>query len=65
MPARKKSKSNRLALEGTIPKIKLNMALDQKKIDAIQRCIKRGTLSITISKVDLVTGRIGDAWLYD
>jgi len=49
----------------SIPKLTLEMALDDAKIKAIQRCIEKGTLKITISKVDLAAGRAGDPWLYD
>ncbi|MBL8238337.1 MAG: hypothetical protein JNM66_13010 [Bryobacterales bacterium] len=56
---------NRITLEGTIPKLSLSMPLDAAKTKAIQRCIEKGTLNITVSKVDLQTGKIGDAWLYD
>ncbi len=54
-----------ISTKGAIPQLKLNMPLDDKKIAAIQRCLKKGTLSITVSKVDLANGRIGSAWLYD
>ena len=54
-----------IALVGAVPKLKLNMPLDAAKVKAIQRCIAKGKLSITVSKVDLGTGRIGDGWLYD
>jgi len=54
-----------ISVQGGIPKVKLQMPLDEKKIRALQRCIKKGTLSITISRVDLAAGRIADAWLYD
>lgn len=58
-------KSPTITLAGTLPKLTLNMPLDARKIKAIQKCIEKGTLSITVSKVDLAAGRIGDAWLYD
>jgi hypothetical protein len=61
--ARKKAPS--IAVTGTIPQLTLNMPLDARKIKAIQRCIEKGNLRITVSKVDLAAGRIGDAWLYD
>ena len=54
-----------ISIEGNIPKLTLNMPLDAKKIKAIHKCIEKGSLSITISKVDLGAGRIGEAWLYD
>ncbi|MGH2720379.1 MAG: aminopyruvatide family RiPP [Actinomycetota bacterium] len=31
----------------------------------MQKCLEKGQLTITVSKVDLASGRIGDAWLYD
>lgn len=60
-----KAKAPSIAVVGSIPKLKLDMPLDARKIKAIQRCIAKGALSITVSKVDLATGRIGDSWLYD
>lgn len=59
------TKAPTLSVEGTLPKLTLNMPLDNKKIKAIQKCIEKGTLTITVSKVDLAAGRIGSAWLYD
>jgi len=52
-------------VEGTIPKMTLDMPLDASKLKAIQRCMEKGTLRITVSKVDLAAGRIGSAWMYD
>jgi hypothetical protein len=60
---RKKAAS--VAIVGPIPKLQLDMPLDARKIKAIQRCIEKGTLRITVNKVDLATGRLGDGWLYD
>ncbi|CAG1017482.1 hypothetical protein BURC_02135 [Burkholderiaceae bacterium] len=57
--------SPKITLTGTLPKLTLDMPLDARKVKAIQKCIEKGTLSITVSKVDLAAGRIGDAWLYD
>jgi hypothetical protein len=50
---------------GSIPKLKLDMPLDDRKIAAIKRCLAKGKLTITVSKVDLATGRLGDPYLYD
>jgi hypothetical protein len=58
-------KSPSIAIQGNIPKLKLDMPLDAKKIKAIQRCIEKGRLTITVSKVDLASGRLGDGWIYD
>lgn len=55
----------KVSVKGAIPTMTLEMPLDEKKIKAIQRCIDKGTLKITVNKVDLGTGRLGDAWLYD
>lgn len=60
-----KSKKASISLEGEIPKLSLRMPLDAQKIKEIQRCIAKGELKITINKVDLAAGRIGEAWLYD
>ena len=46
-------------------KLTLDMPLDAKKIKAIQRCVEKGTLKITINKIDLSTGKLGDSWIYD
>lgn len=54
-----------IAVSGAIPKVTLSMPLDAKKIKAIQKCIEKGTLHVTISKVDLAGGRFGESWLYD
>lgn len=54
-----------LAFAGAIPKVQLSMPLDAKKIAAIQRCIEKGTLKVTLNKVDLGGGRLGGPWLYD
>ena len=59
------AKAATVALSGTIPKLELNMPLDAKKIAAIQRCIAKGTLTVSLSKVDLTGGKLGGPWLYD
>ncbi len=46
-------------------KLTMTMPLDATKVKAIQRCIDKGTLKITLNKVDLSTGKLGDGWLYD
>jgi hypothetical protein len=49
----------------TIPKLKLDMPLDARKVKEIERCLKKGRITITVGKVDLATGRLGDGWKYD
>jgi anti-sigma28 factor (negative regulator of flagellin synthesis) len=46
-------------------RLKLNFPLDAAKVAAIKRCIAKGRLSVTVSKVNLGAGRIEDPWLYD
>lgn len=60
---RKKAAS--VQVTGPIPKLTLSMPLDAKKVAAIQKCIGKGTLTITVNKVDLATGKLGAGWLYD
>ncbi len=50
---------------GVIPKMHLSMPLDAKKIAAIHRCIEKGTLTVKLTKVDLIGGKLGGGWLYD
>jgi len=43
----------------------LSFTLDAEKAAAIRRCLAKGTLRVTVSKADLLKGRIRDPWLYD
>lgn len=54
-----------IAISGAVPKISITMPLDAAKAKAVQRCIEKGELKITVNKVDLAAGKIGEAWLYD
>jgi len=60
-----KKKAPKITVEGAIPKLTLNMPLDTKKIKAIQKCLEKGKLTITVSKVDLAAGKVGESWIYD
>jgi len=46
-------------------KLRLDFPLSAAKVEAIQRCIAKGTLSVTINKVDLGAARLRGPWLYD
>lgn len=46
-------------------KQRLEFTLDAERVAAIQRCLAKGTLRVTVSKADLSRGRIRDPWLYD
>jgi len=51
--------------EASIPKLTLNMPLDEKKVKALMRCIENGNLRLTVSKVNLASGKFAESWLYD
>lgn len=68
MPVKKKAvskKARAIGVKGSIPKLSFEFPLDEKKIAEIQRCLAKGKLSISVSRVDLAAGRAGDPWLYD
>jgi len=46
-------------------KLTMAMPLDAAKVKAIQKCIDKGTLKVTLNRVDLNTGKLGAGWLYD
>jgi anti-sigma28 factor (negative regulator of flagellin synthesis) len=48
-----------------IRKLTLTMPINAKKAAAIKRCIEKGELRITVNKIDLKAGRLGEGWLYD
>jgi hypothetical protein len=63
--SQRQRKAPSIQLEGQIPKLHLNMPLDERKIKAIHKCLEKGELTISLSKVDLASGRLGDGYLYD
>ena len=46
-------------------KQKIEFQLDPQRVAAIQRCLEKGTLRVTVSRADLLKGRVKDPWLYD
>ena len=46
-------------------KHKIEFKLDPERVAAIQRCLEKGTLRVTVSRADLLAGRVKDPWLYD
>ena len=46
-------------------KHKIEFALDPERVAAIQRCLEKGTLRVTVSRADLLRGRVKDPWIYD
>lgn len=44
----------------------LKFHLDEKKVEQIKKCLEKGTLSITVSKIDLLQGgRAANGYQYD
>ena len=65
MPRTKKKRIKPAAIE-VVRKTELRLALDDAKVKAIKGCLAKGTLSITVSNVDLGgVGRFSDPYIYD
>jgi anti-sigma28 factor (negative regulator of flagellin synthesis) len=65
--SKKTSKPKTQIAKPTSSKLQLDLAVDASKVAAIKRCIEKGKLSITISRVNLAAGRVrlGDPYKYD
>ena len=46
-------------------KHRVEFKLSPERVAAIQRCLEKGTLRVTVSRADLLAGRVKDPWLYD
>jgi hypothetical protein len=53
------------AASSAVPHMKLNFKLDQKKIEAIQNCLRKGKLTITVSNISKLGIRGTDPYIYD
>jgi anti-sigma28 factor (negative regulator of flagellin synthesis) len=49
----------------TAARVSLSFPIDAKKVEAIRRCLAKGSLKVTVSKADLLRGRLRDPYLYD
>jgi anti-sigma28 factor (negative regulator of flagellin synthesis) len=71
MPTSKKTSTKKAAKKGTkkaaatAAKVKLAFPIDAEKVEAIKRCLAKGTLTVTVSKADLGRARVGDPYKYD
>ena len=69
MPTSKKTSKKKAAKKGTkkaaTGRVKLNFPIDAERIEAIKRCLDKGTLTVTVSKADLSRARVGDPYKYD
>ena len=68
MPTKKKATKKKAAVKKAAPKAAghtVSFTLDATKAAAIRRCLAKGTLKVTVSKADLLRGRVRDSWIYD
>jgi hypothetical protein len=70
MPTSKKTSKKKAAKKGTkkavaAAKVRLDLPIDAERIEAIKRCLAKGTLRVTLSKADLGRARLRDPYLYD
>jgi len=72
MPTSKKKASKKASAKkssakkpAAVAKAKIEFALSPERIAAIKKCLAKGTLRVTVSKTDLLKGRVKDPWLYD
>jgi hypothetical protein len=63
--AKKAKKAKKASRKAAPAGLKLEFKLDKNKIDAIQSCLKKGKLTITVSKIDALGGRSSNSYLYD
>lgn len=45
--------------------VDLDLQFDENRLKEILACLAKGRLKITVSKVDLAAGRLGNGYLYD
>ncbi len=71
MPASKKTSKKKAAKKGSTKKAAataratLRFPIDAQQVEAIKRCLAKGTLTVTVSKADLSRARVGDPYKYD
>ncbi len=72
MPTSKKTSTKKAAKKRTTKKAAaiagsatLKFPIDAAKVEAIKRCLAKGTLTVTVSKADLGRARMGDPYKYD
>jgi anti-sigma28 factor (negative regulator of flagellin synthesis) len=63
--ASKKTSAKKSTKATAAAKQKIEFALDPERVAAIKRCLDKGTLRVTVSRADLLRGRVKDPWLYD
>ena len=63
--SKKTAKKPKKAGTAAASKVKLDFALDPARLEAIKKCLAKGKLTLTVSKVNLGAAKIRDPWLYD
>jgi hypothetical protein len=56
------------AKQGTVTTsshVEMDLPVDAQKVREIQACLAKGRLKITLTKVDLASGRLRNGYLYD
>ena len=62
---KKAKKEKKVSSRAVATGLKLDFKLDKNKVEAIQNCLKKGKLTITVSKIDALSGRNANSYLYD
>ena len=72
MPTSKKTSKKKAAKKGSTKKAAaatgratLNFPVSAEQVEAIKRCLTKGTLTVTLSRADLSRARVGDPYKYD
>ena len=71
MPTSKKTSKKKAAKKGTkkaaatTGRATLRFPVDAAQVEAIKRCLAKGTLTVTLSRADLGRARVGDPYKYD
>lgn len=63
--ASKKSGKKSTKKAAAAARVKLSFPVDAEKVEAIKRCLAKGTLRVTVNKADLLRGRLRDPYAYD
>ena len=71
MATSKKTSKKKAAKKGSTKKAAatgratLNFPVSAEQVEAIKRCLAKGTLTVTLSRADLGRARVGDPYKYD
>jgi len=63
--SKKSTKKASTKKAATTARMKLSFPIDAEKVEAIKRCLAKGTLTVTVNKAELASGRFRNAYIYD